>query len=163
MRIERLGFLALIVILAVMRPAFAEPRKISSCGTGYAISGNENSVSITDPVSKERKIYYIPHSVDGGAVDSAGKYLAIYGMPNKIDRTYPQTRVLSIYRNLRHPILVYRSKVGGGIYEITFTSDGKFAVLDEKAGTFTVNLTGRSEATLMDSDKALSRQVCVSS
>ena len=133
---------SILFILAIAcKICFASTNEplFSSCDGEIFVftSGFEQAIIVS---KKEKRSFKVGHSVDSGAIDEAKSLTIIYGTPKVIDAQYPQTNIISIFENIKHPKLRSRIMVGGGIYDASFSRDGKFGVVNYKYGTLLIDL-----------------------
>lgn len=109
----------------------------------------------------ERRITNIDHDIIGGSFDLKNKLLAVHGIPNKIDVVNAQTEYLSIYTIKPKPQLIIKRTYGGGIYEISFDTDGNFLFVADRFGFDIINIKTRKVKNLDPaSEPPFSRQRC---
>jgi DNA-binding beta-propeller fold protein YncE len=145
---KSLCFLFLVLVCNCCS-AFSVDRNFSSCDGKYSVvDAGSGSAFLVSNGSK--KLIRLGYSADGGAIDQKHLLLAVYGTPKIIDAQYPQAIVISIFRNLNDPRRVSRMIVGGGVYDIAFSLDGKFLVVDHKFGTLIIDIR-KNKSYLADS------------
>jgi len=130
--------------------AFSVDRSFSSCDGKYSIvdAGSGSAFLVSN---SSRKLIRIGHSVDGGTIDQKHSLFIVYGTPNIIESQYPQIIIISLFENLNDPRRVSRVTVGGGVYDVSFSVDGKFAIVNHKFGTLIIDIR-RNKNYLTDSE-----------
>lgn len=108
--------------------------------------------------SKGKPVGYakIDHQLDGGVFSLDNSFFVAYGIPNVVDRRYPQVRKLTIYSIKKSPAIVFMDVYGGGIFSAKFSADGENLVVDHRYGTSIIDVKMRK---LRNFD--LSREVTV--
>jgi hypothetical protein len=126
--------------------AFSVERSLLSCDRKYSIfdAGSGSALLVSN---SGRKLIHLGHSVDGGAIDKKHSLFIVYGTPRIIESQYPQTIIISLFKNLNDPRRVLQLTVGGGIYDVSFSVDGKFAVVSYKFGILVIDV-GRNKSYL---------------
>jgi hypothetical protein len=113
---------------------------IASCENNYVITGTSNHLTLRSRKDTTRSELTLTHEVEGGIIDSQGKFFAVYGLPNNIDKTFPQSTVISVFRDFKRPKLEFRRRFGYGIFGVSFSKDRAFLIIDERNGTIIFNL-----------------------
>jgi hypothetical protein len=130
--------------------AYADDRAFSSCDKKYSIVDVGSGNAVLDGNGR-RQLFRVGHSADGGAIDQKHSLVIVYGTPKIIDPKYPQTVVISLFKNINHPRLRWRTTVGGGVYDAAFSLDGKFAVVNYKNGTLIIDID-KNKSYMTDSE-----------
>jgi patatin-like phospholipase/acyl hydrolase len=76
----------------------------------------------------------IDHNIDGGVFSSDGSLLIVFGIPNRVNREYPQVTHLSLYRLQPNPALLMREVYGGGVYDAEFSEGQRFVLVENQFG-----------------------------
>jgi hypothetical protein len=133
--------LIFVISLIVCNYCFAFPvdRSFSSCNGKYSIvdAGSGSAFLVSNG---NKKLIHLDHSVDGGSIDKKHSLFIVYGTPRIIDAQYPQTTIVSVFKNINDPRRISRLTVGGGVYDASFSLDGKFAVVNYRFGTLIIDM-----------------------
>lgn len=123
---------------------------VSACDHTYSITGlKSGNARITN--HGHSSIIKLGHSVIGGMVDEKHLQFVVYGVPKITDNMYPQTTIISIFKYANSPRRVRREAVGGGVFNASFSVDGKLAVVGYKYGTLIIDIE-RNKSHLTDLD-----------
>jgi hypothetical protein len=119
--------------------ASVDERSFSSCEDNITVvsSGFDRAIIV---INGKKRSFKVGHSADGGAINQSKSSFIIYGNPRVIDAQYPQTIIISVFKSLKRPKLRSRITVGGGVYDVSFSRDGKFGLVNYKYGTLVIDL-----------------------
>ncbi|MFC5473782.1 hypothetical protein [Paraherbaspirillum soli] len=125
-------FLFILLILFVASDSYAE----NICGFVHISKESNDGIIINFKGMHRIKVN---HNVNGWAVSKSGKWFVVYGLPIHIERQFPQTTYLSVYKNIKEPKIMKTQSFGGGIFEVKFDNKEKNIFVSEQRGIYKMN------------------------
>lgn len=153
-----------LLFLLVIFLSDARAQVINSCDGGYSAMVVGRGSILVEHAGKKIGSIRAEHGIAGGAFDSDGALLVVYGLPNKVDPRSPQAEYLTVYltRPRLHEIL--KRTYGGGVYEVAIGTDPDLLFVSSRFGFEIVNIkTKKIKSFDPLSEPKFSRQQCKSS
>nr|WP_141661981.1 hypothetical protein [Burkholderia ambifaria] len=129
---------SLILLLISLGDVSAEV--VSSCDGRYLATDVVRGRMAIEKDGKNFGSAKVGHAIHGGVFSLDNSMLVVFGLPNKIDVSYPQVMHLSVF-SLGSKIEIIESQVyGGAVYDAAFSVDKKYIVVSNQFGVDVIDV-----------------------
>ncbi|MFL9877150.1 hypothetical protein PQR63_02055 [Herbaspirillum rhizosphaerae] len=117
---------------------------VTSCDGSHKAKINTKGALLVKSDKGIEKSIKMDHNISGGLFSLDNSLLIVYGLPDKIDPTYPQVMRLSVYRIGRHQRAIMNETYGGAIYKVAFSADQRFVLVENQFGIDVLNVAKKT-------------------
>lgn len=131
-------YFALFLFLISLGDVNAEV--VSSCDGRYLAADIVRGRITIEKDGKNVGSVNVGHAIHGGVFSLDDSMLVVFGLPKKLDVNYPQVTHLSVLSLKSKIKIIERQVYGGGVYEVVFSADKKYIVVNNQFGVDVIDV-----------------------